>query len=267
MALKEIGTMEPLVDIQSSRDERNIPIDKVGVRNVRYPIAVRDREKIFQHTVGTFSLTVDLPREFKGTHMSRFIEVLSEHKEEFSVESIPSILNQLKERLKAEEAHLEVRFPFFKRKAAPVTGKESLMEYDCGFIAAGNSHYDLVMEVKVPVTTLCPCSKEISDRGAHNQRGIVTARLRFQGVLWMEEVIEAIERCASCDLYPLLKRPDEKYVTEHAYDNPRFVEDMVREVALAFERDDRVVWYEIEVENQESIHAHNAYAYLQRDKR
>jgi GTP cyclohydrolase IB len=258
---------QPLVDIQSSPDIRQITIDKVGVRGVKYPIMVLDRKNEVQHTIGDFTLTVDLPHHFKGTHMSRFVEVLSEHQEEVSVHALPKILERLRERLKAEKAHLEVFFPFFLMKKAPVTGKGAMMEYRCGFIAESNAQSDFIMSLAVPVTTLCPCSKEISAYGAHNQRGLVSVKLRFNGHLWLEEVIEMIESRASCELFPLLKRPDEKWVTERAYDNPRFVEDMVREVALAFDAEDRITWYEIEVENFESIHAHNAYAYLQRDKR
>jgi len=255
-----------LVDIQSSKDSRNIAIDKVGVRGVTYPIKVLDRKNEFQHTIGTFELTVDLPHDFKGTHMSRFIEVLSEHQSEISVHALPKILKGLKERLNAETSHLKVVFPFFREKAAPVTGKTSMMEYSCGFNASSNHTEDFEMLVKAMVTTLCPCSKEISAYGAHNQRGLVTARVRFNNHLWLEELIDMIEANASSSLYPLLKRPDEKYVTEHAYDNPRFVEDMVREVALAFDAESRITSYEIEVENYESIHAHNAYAYLKREK-
>jgi GTP cyclohydrolase I len=258
---------QPLVDIQSSRDERNIPIDKVGVRGIKYPILVLDCEKGEQHTIGNFTLTVSLPHHFKGTHMSRFLEVLNEHRREVSVHGIPKILHALRERLHAESAHLEVTFPFFVCKAAPVTGKEGMMEYTCGFSAESNHTEDFVMILQVPVTTLCPCSKEISARGAHNQRGVVTAKVRTKAHVWLEEIIEMIEASASCSLFPVLKRPDEKWVTEQAYDNPRFVEDMVREVALKFDDDERIVWYEIEVENHESIHAHNAYAYLLRDKR
>lgn len=269
----------PLVDIQATKDERNIAIDKVGVRNVEYPIVVLDRAREQQHTIGTFQLTVDLPHHFKGTHMSRFLEVLSDHKHEVSVHGIPKILQGLREKLDAERAHLEVRFPFFMCKKAPVTGKEAMMAFECGFDATlgiplsydGNGpkpvcQSDFEMIVKAPVTTLCPCSKEIADRGAHNQRGIVSVRLRTNEHVWLEEIIEMIEACASCALFPLLKRPDEKWVTEHAYDNPRFVEDMVREVALVFDKDPRITTYEIEVENEESIHAHNAYAYLKREK-
>jgi GTP cyclohydrolase I len=259
---------ELLVDIQATADERNIPIDKVGVRRIQHPIRVLDRARQEQNTIGEFSLTVDLPHHFKGTHMSRFLEVLSEQEGEVSVDSIPRLLEGLRDRLDAECAHVEVRFPFFMRKTAPVTGREGVMGFTCGFNAMLNGDLDMELTVEVPVTTLCPCSKEISDRGAHNQRGVVTARVRAHPDrhIWLEELIETIESCASCALYPVLKRPDEKWVTERAYDNPRFVEDMVREVAVAFDRDERIRSYEIEVENHESIHAHNAYAFLKREK-
>ena len=253
-----------LPDIQETRDHRNIPIDRVGVRKVRFPIEVLDRADERQHTIGDFTLTVDLPSHFKGTHMSRFLEVLNEHGKEISVNALPQLIASMKDRLSAERGHVEVRFPFFMVKAAPVTGKKGMMEYECGFSAECNGDYGVEMYAKVPVTTLCPCSKEISDRGAHNQRGWVTVRVRTSDHVWLEEVIEMIEGAASCGLYPVLKRPDEKFVTEKAYDNPRFVEDMVREVSVAFEKDGRFVSYEIEVENEESIHAHNAYAYLKR---
>jgi GTP cyclohydrolase I len=266
--IAEVATRPlPLADMQNSRDERNIAIDRVGVRGIRYPICVLDRANGVQHTIGDFTLTVDLPHHFKGAHMSRFLEVLNEHRAEVSVESIPKILRSLRERLHAESAHVDVSFPFFIQRNAPVTGKAGLMEYRCGFSAAAGRSNDFEMWVQVPVTTLCPCSKEISDRGAHNQRGVVTSRLRANDHVWLEEVIETIEGCASCALYPVLKRPDEKWVTERAYDNPRFVEDMVREVALAFDRDQRIEAYAIEVENHESIHNHNAYAALTRTKR
>jgi GTP cyclohydrolase IB len=257
---------QELPDIQAGRDDRNIPIQKVGVRNVRWPIAVLDRAKGKQHTIGTFSLLVDLPHDFKGTHMSRFIEVLSAHKEEFSIESLSALLVTLRRQLKANTAYVEIRFPYFIQKQAPVSKQQSLMEYACAFLASETEGggFDFNLEVQVPVTTLCPCSKEISERGAHNQRGIVTARVKCEPELWIEEIVEAVEACASCSLYPLLKRPDEKWVTEHAYDNPRFVEDVVREVALAFDGDPRIHSYEVEVENEESIHTHNAYAYVRR---
>lgn len=255
-----------LVDIQNTQDERNIPIDRVGVRNVIYPIQLRVKDDGVQHTVGNFTLTVDLPREFKGTHMSRFLEVLADHNRDMSPETIPLILEKLREKLKAENAHLSVTFTYFREKAAPVTGGTGMMGFECGFFATGGTDEDFVIYAKVPVTTLCPCSKEISSYGAHNQRGEVSVRVRSTGLLWLEDIIDMVEACGSAPLYPLLKRPDEKFVTEQAYDNPRFVEDMVREVAIKFDQDDRIKDYEIEVENHESIHAHNAYACLKRTK-
>lgn len=257
----------PLPDMQNSADARNIAIDKVGVRNVQYPIVVLDRTHERQHSIGTFTLTVDLPHHFKGTHMSRFLEVLNEHRNEVSVQGLPKLLKHLQERLDAENAHIEVLFPYFITKKAPVTGQEGMMQYNCGFRASQNGATDFQLMVEVPVTTLCPCSKEIAKYGAHNQRGYVRVTIRMNDLVWIEEVIELIEACGSAPLYPVLKRPDEKYVTELAYENPRFVEDMVREVALKFDADDRITTYEIEVENHESIHAHNAYAQLSRDKR
>lgn len=255
-----------LADMQNSRDERNIAIDRVGVRNITYPIRVLDRKNVVQHTVGTFTLTVDLPSHFKGTHMSRFLEALNESGGELSVNNIPSLLGDLKARLHASRAHLDVEFMFFLNKPAPVTGKPGVMGYKCRFIADQGQETDFVLQIEVPVTTLCPCSKEISQYGAHNQRGYVTVQVRTKDMVWIEDVIEMIESRASAPLFPVLKRPDEKYVTELAYENPRFVEDMIREVALAFEDDARVTWYSIEVENHESIHAHNAYASLSRSK-
>ncbi len=256
----------PLPDIQKTGDHRNIAIDKVGVRNVKCPIVVMDRSDERQHTIGNFTMTVDLPSEFKGTHMSRFMEALGEHGREISVVALPSLVESLKDRLHAKQAHVEVRFPFFVARKAPVTGKSGMMQYECGFLAEGNGTVDVALWLRVPVATLCPCSKEISDRGAHNQRGWVTVTICTEDHVWLEEVIDWIEDSASCALYPVLKRPDEKWVTEHAYDNPRFVEDIVREVALRLDADRRVVSYQVEVENEESIHAHNAYAYLSRSR-
>ncbi len=258
-----------LVDIQATEDERRIPIDRVGVRKVKYPLEVRERDNGPQKTVGEFSLTVDLPQEFKGTHMSRFLEVLSVHNHDLSAETIPHILVRLKEKLHAKTAHLDVTFTLFKEKAAPVTGKKGMMGYECGFTASGGIENELSLKVVVPVATLCPCSKEISDYGAHNQRGYVTAVVwpdPSGATLWLEDLIELIESAASSPLYPLLKRPDEKYVTEQAYENPRFVEDMVREVSVRFDADKRVARYRIEVENHESIHDHNAYALVERSR-
>jgi GTP cyclohydrolase I len=251
---------ESLLDVQAGPDARNVKLDKVGVKGIRYPILVRDRSKKAQHTVGTINMFVDLPHQFKGTHMSRFLEVLNDHQGEISVDRVPELLEAMRTRLHAETAHFLVTFPYFMEKAAPVTGARGVMEYPCGFEAVAGAVEDFILTVNVPVTTLCPCSKEISTRGAHNQRGKVTVRVRFEGVLWIEEMVEIVETAASCDLYPVLKREDEKFVTEKAFDNPRFVEDLVREVALVLRRDGRIKWFEVEVENFESIHAHNAYA-------
>lgn len=257
---------ESLADIQASADSRRISIDKVGVRRVEYPIKVWDRDRKWQHTIGEFSLTVDLPEQFKGTHMSRFLEVLGELGHEINVEAIPTILDELRTRLKACRAHIEVTFPYFLERKAPVTGKSGMMPYRCGFFADMDGEFDLQVYVRAAVATLCPCSKEISDYGAHNQRGYVTVKVRMNEHLWFEDIIDAIESSASSPLYPVLKRPDEKFVTEAAYNNPRFVEDMVREVAVRFDNEPRISSYEIEVENEESIHAHNAYAYLAKVK-
>ncbi|MBL8047296.1 MAG: GTP cyclohydrolase I FolE2 [Chthonomonas sp.] len=259
-------TTSTLPDMQNSADERNIAIDKVGVRNVMYPISVLDRAAGTQRSVGNFQLTVDLPKEFKGTHMSRFLLVLNEYSHEISVKAIPAMLQTLRERLNAASAHMEVSFPFFMEKKAPVTGQAGMMQYNCGFRATQNGSTDFEMVLEVPVTTLCPCSKEIAEYGAHNQRGYVRVVVGTHDHVWLEEIIEMIEEAGSAPLYPVLKRPDEKFVTEQAYDNPRFVEDMVREVALRFDADARISKYSIEVENHESIHAHNAYAFIERTK-
>jgi GTP cyclohydrolase I len=255
-----------LRDVQSSPDDRAIAIDKVGVRGVKFPIDIREKEGGIQRTVGTFTLTVNLPQEFKGTHMSRFIEVLGDHEGSISGETIPGILRRLRERLKSESAQMEVHFVLFREKAAPVTKKVGMMGYQCGFVAQSGAVEEFELLVTCPVTTLCPCSKEISAYGAHNQRGYVNVRIKPTGLLWLEDVIDLIEDSASAPLYPLLKRPDEKFVTELAYNNPRFVEDVVREVAVRLDRLDVVRAYEIEVENHESIHDHNAYAYIARTK-
>jgi len=250
-----------LPDIQSSHPEEQIPIEKVGIKNLRYPIKVLDRSKGYQETVGEFNLYVDLPSHFKGTHMSRFIEVLNEFKEEIHVKNINEILKRLKKKLSARAAHLEVYFPYFIEKKAPVTGIPSLMEYQAFMLASlFPRKFDLILGVKVPVMTLCPCSKSISQYGAHNQRGIVSVAVRSRGFIWLEELIEIAEESASSPVYPLLKRPDEKYVTERAYENPKFVEDVVRGVSIKLLQRKEIYWFTVEAENMESIHGHNAYA-------
>ncbi|HHL40359.1 MAG TPA: GTP cyclohydrolase I FolE2 [Deltaproteobacteria bacterium] len=253
-----------LKDMQSEPDFRRLPIDKVGVKDIRYPIVVLDRKNELQHTIASFNLYVDLPHHFKGTHMSRFIEILNEHHGEITVKNFPDILKKMKRRFNATTAHLDVEFPYFIEKAAPVSGSRGLMEYRCRFSGSLGEERDFVLEVMVPVTTLCPCSREISRYGAHNQRGVVRVAVRFTGFVWIEDIIEAAEGCASSPVYSLLKRPDEKHVTERAYENPMFVEDVVREAALRVGAMKGVTWARIEAENWESIHNHSAYACLER---
>jgi GTP cyclohydrolase I len=253
-----------LIDTQNQRDERCIPIDKVGVRGIRFPVQVRDKAREHQETIATVGMFVDLPHDFKGTHMSRFVEVLHSHGNLVHVENIPEILAEMRLKLNADTAHLEMAFPYFLEKAAPVTGKRSLMDYSVMFDAsADNESLDFVLQVKVPVTTLCPCSKAISRYGAHNQRGEVTVAVRFDEIVWIEDIIQWVEASASSELYALLKRPDEKAVTERAYENPVFVEDLVRNVVLRLKKVPQIQWYRVEAENFESIHNHNAYASIE----
>ena len=252
-----------LADVQANPDARQVPIAKVGVQNIRFPIAVKDRQKTAQHTVGRIDMSVDLPDHFKGTHMSRFMEILNSHDGEISVEALPGILLTMRERLHAETAHLRISFPYFMEKRAPVTGAAGLLSYDCAFDASSGSEDDFVLTVRIPVTTLCPCSREISARGAHNQRSMVTVQARFTGELWIEDLVELVDESASCGLYPVLKRADEKWVTERAYDNPRFVEDLVREVTLGLRDMEQVTWFNVHVVNFESIHEHDAYAQVE----
>ncbi len=252
-------------DVQSMPDRRNLPIDKVGVKGLRYPIAVKDRAKQRQHTVGLFDLFVNLPTDFKGAHMSRFIEVLNEYRGEISMENFEDILEKIKVTLAAESAHMNVEFPYFVEKAAPVTGTMSLMSYTCFMRGSLAERFDLIVGLEVPVTTVCPCSKEISDYGAHNQRGIVRVQLRCTKFFWIEEIIEMVESSVSSQIYSLLKRPDEKFVTERAYDNPMFVEDVVRAVVSQLKTTNNFPWYRVEAENFESIHNHSAYAMIEKD--
>ena len=257
-------------DVQNRADTREIPIDRVGVCDLRYPIIVMDRENRQQSTTARLSMSVNLPREFKGTHMSRFIEILNSHRGEITMRTLPTILQELKERLDAESAHIEVEFPYFLERRAPVSGARALMDYECVFTGEVNGGAsDFVLGVRIPVTSLCPCSKAISDYGAHNQRGYVTVEIRSRPgqdlkpeFVWIEEVVEVAEASASAPLYPLLKREDERHVTMQAYDNPAFVEDVVREVAIRLKSDDRIVWFRVHALNQESIHNHNAFAQI-----
>ncbi len=256
-----------IADVQNTPDTRQIPIDKVGIKDIRHPVRVKDRSQGDQHTVAHFNMYVELPHDFKGTHMSRFVEILNNHEPEISVESFRDMLQEMAERLEANTGHIEMSFPYFINKSAPVSGVKSLMDYEVTFTGeTNNGAHKMTIRVVVPVTSLCPCSRKISDFGAHNQRSHVTVTVQTNSFIWIEDIIDLVEQQASCELYGLLKRPDEKFVTEQAYNNPKFVEDMVRDVAAKLNEDDRVDTYTVESENFESIHNHSAYAMITRDK-
>jgi GTP cyclohydrolase I len=267
MSSAALSTVVHIPDVQNSADTRRLAINKVGIKDIRHPVKVRDRSGGEQHTIAMFNMYVNLPHNFKGTHMSRFVEILNVPGREISVDSFKDILTEMTGRLEAESGHIEMTFTYFITKAAPVSGVESLMDYEVTFageIRDGRPAMNL--KVVVPVTSLCPCSKKISRYGAHNQRSHVTVNVRTRGFIWIEDLIDLVEKEASCELYGLLKRPDEKYVTERAYENPKFVEDMVRDIAAKLNRDERVAAYAVESENFESIHNHSAYAMIERDK-
>ena len=256
--------VDPIPDVQGSEDRRRLAIDKVGIKAIRHPVKVAERDGGVQHTVALFNMYVALPHQFKGTHMSRFVDILNAHEREISVPSFKQMLAEMVVRLEAQAGHVEMNFPYFINKAAPVSKVESLIDYDVSFIGdIKDGETSLTLKVVVPVTSLCPCSKQISDYGAHNQRSHVTIWARSQSFVWIEELVEIAERNASSELYGLLKRPDEKFVTERAYDNPKFVEDLVRDVAASLNADARIEWYRVESENFESIHNHSAYAMIE----
>jgi GTP cyclohydrolase I len=260
--------LQNIPDVQATPDSRKLAIDRVGIKSIRHPMRIQERNGGVQHTIATFNMYVCLPHHFKGTHMSRFVEILEEHEREITVETFQVMLREMVERLEAEEGHIEMTFPYFVEKKAPVSGVRSLMDYEVSFIGEiGKGRQSFTMKVVIPVTSLCPCSKKISERGAHNQRSHVTGTARTNDFVWIEEIVDIVERQGSSELYGLLKRPDEKYVTERAYDNPKFVEDMVRDVAAVLNLDERIEAYVVESENFESIHNHNAYALIERDKR
>jgi GTP cyclohydrolase I len=258
---------ETIADVQGSADDRRIAIDKVGIKDIFHPVRVKDRNGEEQQTVANFNMYVDLPQDFKGTHMSRFVEILNNHERQITVKSFRDMLSELTDRLDSDSGHIEMSFPYFVNKKAPVSGVESLLDYQASLIGERKDGKNIIfIKVVVPVTSLCPCSKKISDYGAHNQRSHVTIKARVDSFMWIEELIDIAEEEASCELYGILKRPDEKYVTERAYDNPKFVEDIVRDIAVRLNADDRVRAYVIESENFESIHNHSAYALIERDK-
>lgn len=257
-----------MIDVQSQPDHRNINIDKVGVKDIRYPITVMDKHNGHQHTVASINMYVNLPREFKGTHMSRFIEILNDFHGNIDIREFSAVLEAMQEHLQAESAHVEICFPYFVNKLSPVSGAGGMMEYVCRVVGSLNHQqgYDLMLEVNVPITTVCPCSREISRYGAHNQRGMVRLAVRFKRFVWIEDLVSLVEESASCEVYSVLKRPDEKYVTEKAYENPKFVEDVVRDISDKLERNANIRWFLVDVENFESIHNHSAYAFIERQK-
>lgn len=251
-------------DIQNQRDYRNIPIDKVGIKNLRYPITVLDRRNGYQHTVASINMYVDLPHKYKGTHMSRFVELLHLFRPEVSLKRIAVVLEKMKKHLNAASAVIEVTFPYFIEKKAPISGSPGLLDYTCRIIGSSDPEgkVDLISEVIVPISSVCPCSKEISEIGAHNQRGEVQLSTRFKKFIWMEDMIELVEACASCEVYSVLKRVDEKCVTERGFSNPKFVEDIVRDIAKKLKEDGNITWFSVSAENFESIHNHSAYAHI-----
>jgi GTP cyclohydrolase I len=254
-------------EIQNNPAKHDFDLDMVGVSNVSYPITVMDKENKWQDTIAEVTMTVFLPYQYRGTHMSRFIEILNRHRGKITMTTVQDILENMKTIFQAKSTHITLSFPYFMTKRAPISGDESIMKYDASFIATLNENLDFILEIKVPVLILCPCSKEISDRGAHNQRAIVKVQIRMRKLIWIEDIIETVEKCASSPVFSLLKRSDEKYITEHAYDNPKFVEDIVREVASNFDKDDRIIYFSASCESYESIHNHNAFAFIKIDKR
>ncbi len=266
-------TVKPsgMPDVQASHDSRNVPIEKVGVKNITYPITLHcPATNGVQHTVASVNMYVGLPHYQKGTHMSRFLEVLNKHHESIRSNDIMKICDDMRVRLEAETSLLELKFPYFIHKKAPVTGSKGMLDIVVTFEATASAKgHDFVMGIKVPATSLCPCSKEISAYGAHNQRCEMEVKVRFaEGqFMWIEELFELVEKGASAQVFAVLKRPDEKFVTEQAYDNPKFVEDIVRDLAVALDNEPRIAWYTCNSENFESIHNHNAFAHVERDKR
>ena len=255
-------------DVQKEYDSRNIQIDRVGVRNVNYPIITLYQDGGTQSTIARISMSVLLPREYRGTHMSRFIETLEEYRGRVSPHNLEGFTRRLCEKLNASESSVRFRFPYYFRKKAPVSKIESYskcnIDLQANYIMGGN--LDMITGLALNVQTLCPCSKEISQYGAHNQRAVVSLKVRCKGLVWFEELIAMIEESASSPLYTLLKREDEKFITEHAYENPRFVEDVIRELAVRLDGEERITWYSASVESEESIHDHSAFAEIERTK-
>ncbi len=255
-----------MIDVQNFSDKRNISVDQVGIWDVEYPVTVKDKTAGLQQTVAKIDMTVQLLPEFKGTHMSRMIEILNSVRGEITMANMPVILSDIRKKLASPQAMMAMRFPYFIEKISPVSKLKSLFPVSVLFSGFSDhtDGYNFILGVRVPVTSLCPCSKEISEYGAHNQRSYLTIYLKFSDFIWIEDVVEAIQKCASCEVYPLLKRNDEKFVTEAAYSKPVFAEDIVRNVAEIFEKMDNIEWFMTETLHLESIHTHNAYARIER---
>ncbi len=262
-----VANIKDIPDIQGTPDTRRIAIDHVGIKDIRHPITILDKAKEALPTVARASMTVHLPEHYKGTHMSRFVQILGEHTEPLSAANFGKMLDSMLERLESDAGRIVLSFPFFARKTAPVSGTEGLLDYEVTLTGEKrNGVRSFHIGVMIPVTSLCPCSKEISDYGAHNQRAHVSVNARVDGPIWIQDIIDLVESAASSQLYSVLKRPDEKYVTERAYDNPKFVEDMIRDMAVGLNEEDRIRAYTLEAENFEAIHNHSAYAQIAKDK-
>ncbi|MFO7675142.1 MAG: GTP cyclohydrolase FolE2 [bacterium] len=256
-----------MTDIRDRDDVRRIPIDKVGVRGLRYPVVLLDKANNRQHTVATISMYVSLPQDHRGTHLGRFVEVLGRHHREVDIHKLGTILRDIRTSLGAESAHLEMDFPYFIEKRAPVSGARGLMDYQCTVAADLERSFRLRVGAVVPVTTLCPCSKEMVEFGGHNQRAEIRVSAETRGFLWLEDLINLVEDCGSSEVYSMLRREDEKHVTSHAYENPAFVEDVVRKVACRLDEHPNVASFEVSVVSYESIHHHDACAWVRRTRR
>lgn len=255
-------------DIQNSIDRRKLLIDKVGIKHLIYPMKIISKNRTYQTSVCEFDMFVTLPHNFKGTHMSRFIEIIEKYRKKIiDINIVENMAKDAMKKLEAESAEIKIIFPFFMEKTSPISRKKSLLNYQCKFACAIKKNViEKILEVRVPITTLCPCSKEISKHGAHNQRSYVMVRINSSKKLFIEEVIKLVEKQAPCEIFALLKRSDEKYVTEKAYENPKFVEDVVRDVVSQIKKNKDIVWYGVGVLNEESIHPHDVFAYIEGGK-
>jgi len=249
-----------LKDTQNEKDYRNINIDNVGIEDLEYPIRIKDKQNQIQSTVAKIKMSVALPKQFRGTHMSRFLEIIHEYFDVISIIKLKEIVQAMLDKFDADESSIEISFPYFIEKEAPVSKIKSFLSYRCRLIAEKKKNFDLILEVTVPIHSFCPCSREISKYGGHNQRGAIKVQVRMSNLILIEELVQLAEESASAEIYSLMKRMDEKYITEKAYENPRFVEDIIREMVIKLEKDDRVSWYNVRVKNFESIHNHNAFA-------